>query len=222
MTASRWYRYLRFWRRDVRADIDDELRFHFEARIEELVGQGATPEGARAQAIAEFGNVDEVRRGLHEIDDRLARRRDRLEWFDALRQDVVYSARSLRRTPAVSLTIIVTLALGLGVNAAMFSLLDTVFFRPPAGVVASERDRAACGSTIASRDGPKFWAGFDYTSYEAAVASMSGRRSWRPTAGPIESRSSAATILRWRPSRAPARRTFACSAAAGARALLHD
>lgn len=111
MTASRWYRYLRFWRRDVRADIDDELGFHFEARIDELTRQGMPPDAARARAIAEFGDVEEVRRGLRAIDDRLARRRDRADWLDALRQDVVYSLRSLRRTPAVSLTIIVTLAL---------------------------------------------------------------------------------------------------------------
>jgi predicted permease len=183
MTASRWYRYLRFWRRDVRADIDDEIRFHFEARIDELVGQGATPDGARAQATAEFGDVNEVRRGLREIDDRLARRRDRLEWFDALRQDVVYSARSLRRTPAVSLTIIATLALGLGVNAAMFSLLDTVFFRPPAGV-ARPNEIERLWFYYRFRDGPKFWAGFDYASYEAAVASMTGKADMATYRGP--------------------------------------
>ena len=174
MTASRWYRYLRFWRRDVRADIDDELRFHFDARIEELIAGGMSPAAARAQAMAEFGDVDEVRRGLREIDDRLARRRDRLEWFDALRQDVVYAARSLRRAPAVSFTIIATLALGLGVNAAMFSLLDTVFFRPPAGVARpNEVDRLWFYYRF--RDGSKFADWFDYTSYEAAVASMTGR-----------------------------------------------
>ncbi len=183
MTASRWYRYLRFWRRDVHADIDDELRFHFEARIEELVARGATPDGARGQATAEFGDVNEVRRGLREIDDRLARRRDRLEWFDALRQDVVYAARSLRRTPAVSFTIIATLALGLGVNAAMFSLLDTVFFRPPAGVLRpNEINRLWFYYRF--RDGPKFATVFDYTSYEAAVAATSGRAEMAVYRGP--------------------------------------
>lgn len=171
MNASRWHRYLRFWRRDVRADIDDELRFHFEARIEELVSQGATPEDGRAQAIAEFGNVDEVRRGLHEIDDRLARRRDRLEWFDALRQDVVYSARSLRRTPAVSLTIIVTLALGLGANAAMFSLLDAIFVRPPGGVMRPAEVRRLW-SQRRFTGGKQFWSGFDYASYDAMSATL--------------------------------------------------
>ena len=77
MSGVRWYRYLRFWRRDVRADIDDEIGFHFEARIEELVARGVAPDKARRQAGAEFGDVDEVRRGLLEIGGRVARRRDR-------------------------------------------------------------------------------------------------------------------------------------------------
>lgn len=173
MTAARWYRYLRFWRRDVRADVDDEIRFHFEARIEELVARGVGPDEARRQASVEFGDVDEVRRGLREIDDRLARRRDRAAWWDALRQDVVYAARSLRRSPAVSLTIIATLALGLGVNAAMFSLLDTIFFRAPAGV-ARPAEIARLWYYYRFRDGPKFWAGFDYTSYQAAASTLAG------------------------------------------------
>jgi putative ABC transport system permease protein len=174
MTASRWYRYLRFWRRDVRADIDDELRFHFDARIEELVGQGMTARAARARAIAEFGDVEEVRRDLGEIGDRVARRRDRGEWFDALRQDVLYSVRSLRRTPAVSLTIIVTLALGLGVNAAMFSLLDAVFVRPPTGV-ARPRELRRLWAERHFSNGTQFWPGFDYASYDALSATLGDR-----------------------------------------------
>lgn len=147
MTGARWQRYLRFWRRDVHGDVDDELRFHFESRIEELVQQGFRPEAAGVKALEEFGDVEKVRRGLREIDDRVARRGDRAAWLDGVRQDVAYSVRSLRRSPAVSLTIIATLALGLGVNAAMFSLLDAIFVRPPAGVAhaAGLRRRGASG-----------------------------------------------------------------------------
>jgi predicted permease len=183
MTASRWYRYLRFWRRDVRADIDDELRFHFDARVEELIGAGMSAVAARARAIEEFGDVDEVRRGLREIDDRLARRRDRADWFEALRQDVVYSVRSLRKAPAVSLTIIVTLALGLGVNAAMFSLLDAIFLRPPPGVAEPDQvrrvwaDRSSSRDINARRQAPDryFWRGFDYLSFDAMRTALDGR-----------------------------------------------
>jgi len=170
-SSPAWYRYLRFWRRDVPADIDAELRFHFDARIEELTARGLSAEAARAQATEEFGDVDTVKRGLREIDNRVARRHDRIEWLDGLRKDVVYAARSLRRTPAVSLTIIVTLALGLGVNAAMFSLLDVIFLRPPAGVAHPEQVRRMW-SEQPMMDGRQFHSIYDYSSYAALVATI--------------------------------------------------
>src|SRR6185503_4837582 len=169
--GPRWSRYLRFWQRSVQRDIDDELRFHFDARIEELVDHGLSADAARAQAFAEFGDVRDVRAGLRDIDSRVARRRNRAEVFDALRQDVVYAVRSLRRTPVMSLTVIVTLALGLGVNAAMFSLLDVVFLRPPAGVV----DPWGVKRIWAERkfvNGPQYWPGYDYQSYVALSAAL--------------------------------------------------
>ena len=57
MTEVSWRRYLRFWRPNVDADVDDELRFHLEARVEELVGDGMTAESARARALEEFGSL---------------------------------------------------------------------------------------------------------------------------------------------------------------------
>jgi putative ABC transport system permease protein len=128
-------RYVRFWKRDVDAEIDAELRFHFDARIEELVNQGQNARDARAQAIAEFGNVGDTREALRTIDERIAVRHARGEVLDGWRQDAVYGIRSLLRTPGVTATIIVTLALGLGMNAAMFSFLDQVFDRMPRGVL---------------------------------------------------------------------------------------
>ena len=129
-----WRRYLTFWRRNVVADIDEEVRHHLDARVEELAAAGHSPADARAQALDEFGNVDDVRDRLRAIDDRMARRQSHWDWIDGWRQDLSYSARALRRTPVVTATVVVTLALGLGVNAAMFSFLDRVFTRPPAGV----------------------------------------------------------------------------------------
>src|SRR3954469_5286609 len=55
--APTWRRYLRFWGPSVQSDIDAELRFHFDARISELVSQGVRPEDARAQAMSEFGDI---------------------------------------------------------------------------------------------------------------------------------------------------------------------
>jgi predicted permease len=164
----------RFWKPDVKRDIDDELRFHFDARIAELVSLGSTPEAARAQALAEFGDVDAVRSDLRAIDDRLARRRGRAEVFDGWRQDIWYAARSLRRAPGVSMTIILTLALGLGVNAAMFSLLDVVLFRTPAGVADPGAVRRVWSLRV-FRSGAQYWSGYDYASYAAVEQSLAGR-----------------------------------------------
>ena len=167
------------WRRDVRRDIDDELRFHFDARIAELVALGMPLEEARESAIAEFGDVDEVRSNLNAIDERVAAQRKRADVFDGLRQDVVYSTRSLWRTPAVSLTIILTLALGLGVNAAMFSLLDVILFRPPAGVAKPDGVQRLW-QLVKFRSGTQFWSGYAYPDYAAVEKAAGWPRRSRP------------------------------------------
>jgi predicted permease len=168
--VPRWRRYARFWRKDVRADIDDELCFHLDERTESLIGTGLAPGAARAQALAEFGDVDEITTGLRAIDDRIVRRSNWSGWVDRLRQDVSYAVRSLRRTPGVTATIVVTLALGLGVNVAMFSLLDLVFFRPPAGVVQPAGVRRVWNIKQFGREHvPTYWSGYSVPEYRAAV-----------------------------------------------------
>lgn len=173
----------RFWKTDVRRDIDDELRFHFDARITELLSLGSTPEAARAQAVAEFGNIDEVRSHLRAIDDRVAAQRKRADMLDGWRQDITYAVRSLRRSPAVSLTIILTLALGLGVNAAMFSLLDVVLFRAPEGVVNPAEVRRLWNHRT-FRSGAQYWSGYDYRGYAAVKQTLADRADMAIYEGP--------------------------------------
>ncbi|HVT37636.1 MAG TPA: ADOP family duplicated permease [Gemmatimonadaceae bacterium] len=129
-----WRRFFRLWRPSAEADIDAELRFHFEQKVADLIARGATPEVARSQAVAEFGDVDAVRSSLREIDGRIARHRQRAEWWEGVAQDVGYVLRTLRRSPGFTVTVAVTFALGIGANAAIFSLLDRMFMRAPAGV----------------------------------------------------------------------------------------
>ena len=130
-----WRRYLRFWRPDIEGDVDDELRFHLEARTADLVARGVAPDDARRQALAELGDLAAVRAGLCEIDRRMERQRRRAGWWEALAQDLRYAVRGLGRSPGLVVAVVVTLGLGLGANAAIFSIVDRLFFRVPGGVV---------------------------------------------------------------------------------------
>ena len=138
-----------------------------------MTASGLDREPARRAALAEFGDVAQVSRQLYAIDDRVARRGDRLERFRSVAGDFRYAARSLGRTPIVATTIVLTLALGIGVNAAMFSLLDVLYLRPPAGVIdPGGVHRVWMQHRFES--GTAFWPGFDYPSYRAIQQALFG------------------------------------------------
>jgi predicted permease len=119
---------------NIGTDVDDEIRFHFQERIEALVADGHSREAATAIAHEEFGDPEAVRHTLTAIDTRIAGRRRRVAWLEFIRQDSQYACRSLAATPGFTLLVVATLALGIGANSAIFSLVDHLFFRPPAGV----------------------------------------------------------------------------------------
>jgi hypothetical protein len=128
-----WRRLTRVRRASTAANIDDELRFHFEQKVEEFVAAEASPADARCRAEEEFGDVERVRASLNVIDDRVAKKQRRAEWWEGALQDLRYVFRTLRRSPAFTATVVVTL--GLGANGALFSLLDRLYVQAPSGIV---------------------------------------------------------------------------------------
>jgi putative ABC transport system permease protein len=116
--------------RSIERDVDAELRFHIEARVEDLMRQGHSRDDAEREAQREFGDAGEARRELSAIDRRAARRTGWRDWLLSVAHDARVSWRGLRARPVFAITVLVTLGLGIGANAAIYSVLYAVLLKP--------------------------------------------------------------------------------------------
>jgi hypothetical protein len=118
------------WRVPLDQEFDEEIELHIEMRTRELVDQGLDAATARAQAIKKMGDLAAFKRTC--VD--LGRKRDREMsislWLEELRDDVKFAFRQLRAAPAFTLVAVLTLALGIGANSAIFALVDATLLRP--------------------------------------------------------------------------------------------
>ncbi|MEG9438632.1 ABC transporter permease [Edaphobacter sp. HDX4] len=162
----------RLFLRNKNSELDEELAFHLDRQIEANVVAGMGQTEARRQAMIAFGGVERTRGECREQRPGF--------WIERLAQDVRYALRGFRRNPTFTLTILVTLMLGIGATAAVFSVVDRILFR---SLPYSHADRLVSVGLVQSLEAQEFMLGGFY--YD-----------WRRNQTPFESMTSETAVTR--------------------------
>jgi predicted permease len=173
-------RFLNLWRRNrLQEDIEEEIRTHLEMRTEDNQASCISPENARRLAQLRFGNPQTVGEQTHAADVMLK--------LDELGRDLRYAVRQMRKSPGPTAIMVITLALGIGANNAVFSFSDAILLRPMPVARPSEV-MAIADTTPDGRSG-----GFSYPDYREireANRSFSGLLAYRLTTLSVATRAS--------------------------------
>jgi macrolide transport system ATP-binding/permease protein len=142
-----------FRRRSLEGDMDKELRSHLEMAVEWNLRKGMTAEDARREALRGFGGLEQTKENCRD--------QRGLPMIETLLQDLRFGLRTLRQNPGFSLLAILCLTLGIGANAAVFSWIEGILFRPYPAVSHQERLVAVGGTSRGEPEGnPLSWPDF--------------------------------------------------------------
>src|SRR6266481_2940841 len=127
-----------FRRRRLEDDLDEELRSHLEMAIELNLRKGMSAEDARREALRSFGGIEQTKENYRD--------QRGLPMIETTLQDLRFGLRMLRRSPGFSLLVILCLTLGIGANAAVYSWVEGILFRPYPAVTHQEQLLALAGT----------------------------------------------------------------------------
>ena len=145
--------------------VDREIAFHLAERERRLIAEGMRPDAARAEALRRFGDLARARRAIGATAARNENRLEARDWARGLLDDLRYVMRSLARARALVTVAILTFALGIGANAAMFGIIDRLLLSGPAHIEQPSDLYRVYATVVPPQLGPRTVASFGYVSY---------------------------------------------------------